>query len=461
MSDAAASTLFVGSISPGVSDRWLVQLFQACGGYRSFKRVSKAFGFADFSTLRDALRVLSVLHDLELPSMGAQRNEPRKKLIVRADEKTSAFLGEFAKTMVRTDADALEDAAAKNRVDYVVQAMATPNAEAGDEPERFEIPSHLKDLQEDEIPEERRSDVISEIEKFRLGAVARDAAARRRELDMERKRAAALAAQQQRASSSPRVAETPETPDVDPEAADEAAESARRAEEQEAHARAARAAEAEYEPRERARLERWAARQPTSDHTAAHAAWAHLTEDQELKQELFWTDRRRWLATRATERTREEVADDADRACAAQQRAEAERQADEFLAQLAPQGLRPSGAPLKLHVHRHDDMAHPLAHMDATQRAAHIDGWTREALWALVPLWDTLDIAAFRPLLDCGIAESFGESVPDLVDAAMEQLEAHASAADVADVLAPVLDDDAAVVVDTLWRALLVGRPGS
>jgi len=456
MSDAAASTLFVGSISPGVSDRWLVQLFQACGGYRSFKRVSKAFGFADFSTLRDALRVLSVLHDLELPSMGAQRGEPHKKLIVRADEKTSAFLGEFAKTMVRTDADALEDAAARSRVDYVVQAMATPNADSGDEPERFEIPAHLKDLQEDEIPEERRNDVISEIEKFRLGAVARDAAARRRELELERRRAAALAAQQVHDTPSPRVAEAPATPDVDPEAADEAAEAARRAEEDEAHDRAMRAAEAAYAPRERARLERWAARTPSTDHTAEHAAWARLSEETELSTEPFWTDRRRWLAARAPERTHEEETDAADRDAAAQQRADAERQADEFLAQLAPQGLRSSGAPLKLQVHRHDA---PLAHMDVAQRAAHVEGLTREAAWALVPGWDALDVTAFRPLLDRGIADSFGEPVPDLVDAAMEQLHAHAAAANVAEVLEPVLDEDAAALVDTLWRALLVGRP--
>ena len=189
----AASTVFVGSISPGVSDRWLVQLFQACGGYRSFKRVSKAFGFADFSTLRDALRVLAVLHDLELPSMGSERGKPTKKLIVRADEKTSAFLGEFEKTMVRTDADSLQDAAARARVDYVIQAMSNPNAESGDEPERYEIPSHLKDLSMSEIPVNRRKHVLSEIEKFRLGAVASDAADRKRELELERQRAAALA----------------------------------------------------------------------------------------------------------------------------------------------------------------------------------------------------------------------------------------------------------------------------
>ncbi|WFD26201.1 hypothetical protein MNAN1_001178 [Malassezia nana] len=449
-SDAAASTLFVGSISPGVSDRWLVQLFQACGGYRSFKRVSKAFGFADFSTLRDALRVLSVLHGLELPSMGSQRSEPRKKLIVRADEKTSAFLSEFAKTMVRTDADAIEDAAAKSRVDYVVQAMSTPNAETGDEPERFEIPSHLKDLQEDEIPEERRQDVISEIEKFRLGAVARDAAARRRELELERKRAVAAAMQQVR-DASPRVVESPSTPDIDPEAADEAAEATRRAEEEEANARAARAAEADYEPRERARLERWAARQPSDNHAAAHAAWAQLTEDAELAQELFWTDRRHWLATRAPLRAREEREDEEDRKTAAQQRADAERQADEFLAQLAPQSLRPSGAPLKLQVHRHED----TASMDP----AHVAQLSREALWARTPRWDSLDVHLFQPLMDQGIAESFGEPVPDLVEAAMEQLQAHASASRVADVLTPVLDEDAAGLVDTLWRALLVGRP--
>ena len=91
--------------------------------------------------------------------------------------------------------------------------------------------------------------------------------------------------------------------------------------------------------------------------------------------------------------------------------------------------------------------------------AAHVEGLSREAVWALAPAWDSLDVAAFRPLLDRGIADSFGEPVPDLVDAAMEQLHAHAAAPDVAEVLEPVLDEDAAALVDTLWRALLVGRP--
>ena len=75
MPGEAASTVFVGGISPGVSDRWLKRLFevrgyvcltQACGGFLSLKRVTKAFGFVDFASLRDVLRALSVLHDLSL-----------------------------------------------------------------------------------------------------------------------------------------------------------------------------------------------------------------------------------------------------------------------------------------------------------------------------------------------------------------------------------------------------------
>lgn len=297
-SGEAACTVFVGSISPGVSDRWLVQLFQACGGYRSFKRVSKAFGFADFTTLRDALRVLHVLHDLELPSMGAHHAAPRKRLIVRADEKTSAFLSEFEKTVVRTDADALQDAAARSRVDYVIEAMAAPGAETGEEPERYEIPSHLKDLPVDELPADRRKDVLSEIDQFRLRAVASDAARRRRELELERERAAAQARSQSparataRASPRPPAAEAPRAAaDEDPEEADERREAARRAEADARAAKEAQAAEHAYATREHARLQRWKDMAPERDPAAVRAAWDAMDEDTELARELFWTDR--------------------------------------------------------------------------------------------------------------------------------------------------------------------------
>lgn len=479
MSGEAASTVFVGSISPGVSDRWLVQLFQACGGYRSFKRVSKAFGFADFSTLRDALRVLAVLHDLELPCMGTHRHEPRKKLIVRADEKTSAFLGEFEKTMVRTEADAMQDAAARARVDYVIRAMSNPNAEAGDEPERYEIPSHLKDLSMSEIPAYRRKQVLSEIEKFRLGAVASDAASRRRELELERQRAAVLQARSSPLAGKESTPDTPgasmDTSDVadDPEQADEAAERERQRAEEARRDMDARHAEQAYVEREKARIAAWTERAP-ADHDPSRRtmeAWISLDEDQELAEELFWTDRRRWTQLRAEARRREDEADRADREAEAAEQSDSMRQADAFLASLAPMARgssawRPSGggAPIKLHV-QHGDVSPGVQRRlqleekiraDPSKRAELVDALPRDELWHTTPAWTRIDLADVAPIIDRGIEESFGEPVPDLLEAVLDKLRERASAQDVVDVLAPVLDEDEApALVERVWRFLV------
>lgn len=494
----AASTVFVGSISPGVSDRWLVQLFQACGGYRSFKRVSKAFGFADFSTLRDALRVLAVLHDLELPSMGSERGKPTKKLIVRADEKTSAFLGEFEKTMVRTDADSLQDAAARARVDYVIQAMSNPNAESGDEPERYEIPSHLKDLSMSEIPVNRRKHVLSEIEKFRLGAVASDAADRKRELELERQRAAALAMRHSSpmstSGSATPLSKMRDTPDAsdhtstaadDPEVTDERNEADRQRVEASRRAHDARQAEHAYLEREQARLATWAEHTLTENASArSMEAWLNLDEDTELARESFWTDRRRWIQRRAEARRREEEADRADRDAEKAENAEAKRQADAFLAELAPMAAghapgapssaptwRPSSGapPLKLHVRQGEMLPGVQRRLDLEQKMrdapdhAHViqlvQSLPRTELWGITPAWTRVDLAHIAPTIDAGIAASFGESVPDLQEAVLDKLREHANAQDVADVLEPVLDDEAADVVDQVWRALLLPPP--
>ncbi len=63
-----ATTLFVGSISPGISDTWLTKLLEACGHLRSLKRASKAFGFAEYADPDSVLRAIEVLQGRELPS---------------------------------------------------------------------------------------------------------------------------------------------------------------------------------------------------------------------------------------------------------------------------------------------------------------------------------------------------------------------------------------------------------
>ena len=118
--------------------------------------------------------------------MGADASAPSKRLIVRAEEKTRNALDEFGSSFSRTDADAHEENAARMRVEQVLTTMRAARTSSGDaDVETYQIPNHLKDLPVDEIPEESRASVLAEIEKFRLSAVARNAAERKREMELE------------------------------------------------------------------------------------------------------------------------------------------------------------------------------------------------------------------------------------------------------------------------------------
>ena len=100
----AATTLFVGSISPGINDTWLTKLLEACGSLRSLKRVSKAFGFAEFYEPDAVIRAIQVLNGRELPPMGVEgQSGQAKKLVVKADEKTKKFLEQYESKRVTTE----------------------------------------------------------------------------------------------------------------------------------------------------------------------------------------------------------------------------------------------------------------------------------------------------------------------------------------------------------------------
>lgn len=129
-----------------------------------------------------------------------------------------------------------------------------------------------------------------------------------------------------------------------------------------------------------------------------------------------------------------------------------------------------AGVPLRLRVHRVDEGdsegVRRRQAIERSGRGADALPTARDELWQLTPAWHRLDEvcctkhaltqAHYRPILDDGIAESLGERVSDLCDAAMDKLREHVSAAEVAAVLEPVLDEDAAGVVERVWRALLV-----
>jgi hypothetical protein len=69
------TTLFVGSISGGITDATLNALLTACGPIKSFKRLitpankPQGFGFAEFEEPDGALRALALLNNVELPAL--------------------------------------------------------------------------------------------------------------------------------------------------------------------------------------------------------------------------------------------------------------------------------------------------------------------------------------------------------------------------------------------------------
>lgn len=476
----AASTVFVGSISPGVPDRWLTKLLEACGGFRRWKRVSKAFGFADYQGAPDVLRICAVLHDVELPSMGAEHGAPTKRLVVKADEKTNRFLGEFEKTLVRTDLDRQKEREARRRVEHLVSMMRTRASDASEvDVSVYEIPAHLKDLPADQVRGAKRVHVLSEIEKFRLSAVARDAAERKRELELERKRAAL--AQERRTPHEHSATPEPVAEEHDPEGADEAAERRRARAVAERRECEARDAERAYAEREQARVQYWA------QHARADAPQRTLAlprEADELAHELFWTDRRRWLRERAPARRAEDEADAADRDAQAAEEAQAQRDAEAFLAEQAREMARlaeaqrqsglllhTDGQPLKLQVRAQDEGRRRrqalLLRLPSSPSRDAVEGVlprdTAE-LFAIPPEWERVDGVRGRltsqndygALVGAGIEASLGEAVDDLRDAVLERVREHASAPELVEVLEPVLEEDAAPLVTSLWRALLV-----
>ena len=85
-----------------------------------------------------------------------------------------------------------------------------------------------------------------------------------------------------------------------------------------------------------------------------------------------------------------------------------------------------------------------------------MDALPRDELWHTTPAWTRIDLAHVAPIIDRGIEESFGEPVPDLLEAVLDKLRERASAQDVVDVLAPVLDEDEApALVERVWRFLV------
>ncbi|KAJ7155894.1 hypothetical protein B0H12DRAFT_1174271, partial [Mycena haematopus] len=369
------TTLFVGSISGGITDATLNDLLTACGPIKSFKRLitpankPQGFGFAEFEEPEGALRALALLNNVELPAL--EDGCANKKLLIKADEKTRAFLDAYASTRPLDPGAAQTSKAA---IDAIVADINRVAADSTSQKEKYVVPPHLHDLQEADLPETQRGLVISEIAQFRERAAKRERE-KLRELQSQipqpvstpsgpkmrewgRPKEEPQKQQQEQQSASreqgmgkgaqgynkpvdfvrererEREPKRPMQTQTDEELEAERKESRRRDEEVSFRDR-----ERRYEPRERARilaLERAIARQrQTADSEARERvelrarleAW-----DDDESDELFYVDRARWRTVRARHLAAEQSADAASAAFEEEEAANLARESEDFLA---------------------------------------------------------------------------------------------------------------------------------
>ncbi|KAH9922931.1 uncharacterized protein B0H18DRAFT_878938 [Fomitopsis serialis] len=177
-----ATTLFIGSISGGITDAFLNSLLGACGAVTSFKRLitpankPQGFGFAEFQDPDGALRAMGLLNGVELPAL--EDGCVNKKLLVKPDEKTKMFLDAYQAQKMATPADEELTRSAKARVDQFLADINKQSQEAASngliDKEKYIIPPHLHDLQEADLPETQRGLVMTEIAQFRERAAKRE-----------------------------------------------------------------------------------------------------------------------------------------------------------------------------------------------------------------------------------------------------------------------------------------------
>ncbi|KAI0727909.1 hypothetical protein C8Q72DRAFT_780795 [Fomitopsis betulina] len=177
-----STTLFIGSISGGITDAFLNQLLSACGLVNSFKRLitpankPQGFGFAEFQDPDGALRAMALLNGVELPAL--EDGCVNKKLLVKADEKTKMFLDAYHAQKMVTPMDEEMTRNAKARVDQYLADINKQSQDAASngliDKEKYIIPPHLHDLQEADLPETQRGLVMTEIAQFRERAAKRE-----------------------------------------------------------------------------------------------------------------------------------------------------------------------------------------------------------------------------------------------------------------------------------------------
>ncbi|EMD39604.1 hypothetical protein CERSUDRAFT_80988 [Gelatoporia subvermispora B] len=373
-------TLFIGSISGGITDAFLNQLLAACGPISSFKRLitpankPQGFGFAEFQDPDGALRAMNLLNNVELPAL--EDGCVNKKLLVKADEKTKMFLDAYQAQKMVTNADEEAVKQAKAKVDAFLADINKKSQEATSsgliDKEKYVIPPHLHDLQEADLPEQQRGLVMTEIAQFRERAAKRE---REKMRDVQAAVPTILGA-----PSGPKVREwgkgqpsgqdSPQGASKGPQGfgkgaqgynkpvgfvkaesgspapeskagrpyTDEELEQQRKEARRKDEEASFRDRERRYEPRERARiqaLERAIARERAVKDAEERDRGEMRTRlevwDDDESDELFYTDRARWRAMRSRRLAAEQAADDESRMYEEREAENLRRESEAFL----------------------------------------------------------------------------------------------------------------------------------
>lgn len=407
-----STTLFVGSISGGITDNFLNALLGACGPISSFKRLitpankPQGFGFAEFQDPDGALRAMTLLNGVELPAL--EDGCANKKLLVKADEKTKMFLDAYQAQRMITNAEEEYIRRCKARVDELLQDINKQSQEAASsgliDKEKYVIPPHLHDLQEADLPETQRGLVMTEIAQFRERAAKRE---REKMRDVQAAVPGILgtpSGPKQREWGKPQLG-SQSSPDASkgfgkgaqgyskpvgfvraeedgrsptPGSRSESVRPGKTDEELEAERKEARRRDEEnsykdrerrYEPRERTRISalerailRERATKEAEDRDRVEMRGRLSIWDDDESDELFYTDRTRWRALRARRLATEQAADEESRLYEEREADNLRKESEEFLARQMDEMqalqdeqrkagmLLDDGAPVKLNV---------------------------------------------------------------------------------------------------------------
>lgn len=257
---------------------------------------------------------------------------------------------------------------ARASVESILAQMADPaNSHMAEAKPSYDVPSHLKDLPPEELPEEHRGSVLSEIDKFRQASAAREEEKKRMERiqKMEKMRpggAGDPGAANGRgdssmggpndkqsylrpvnfvgASSSSQQHYRDEEQNLGPDERDDREEARRKEREKEESARAGAESERRYLNHERQRLSHWErelgkerAEEARREKEASHLGKILSEWDQEKEeaQDMFYADRSRWRRMRASLRDRENKADEEDAKLEEEEKEQARIEAERFL----------------------------------------------------------------------------------------------------------------------------------